>query len=297
MKNKNQIIIVAALFAFLMGTFQCSEKASDQNKVLKNEVANAVILTENSVDESAGNVPCYKIETPTAIYFLEKQGIGLSSMLDKDGHDWISFHNQKGSGSNGEYRGFPNAVHRQDGSFFHPKNSGTDPSATEILLNDSNHVRIRGVSGNGTWECLWDFYPTHCTFTMTKMPPDYKYWILYEGTPGGKYEDTDWWMTSAITTRQPLTVNHETDIPAPEWIVFGDPKLERVIFLVHHQDDEHIDKFYQMNQEMTVFGFGRKGLTKYLDSVPQSFSIGFIESTEHAAIGLEIRNIINQTKP
>ena len=40
-----------------------------------------------------------------------------------------------------------------------------------------------------------------------------------------------------------------------------------------------------MHKKMTVFGFGRKGIDKFLDSVPQSVSIGFIESSDHAAIG------------
>ena len=36
----------------------------------------AVKLTENAVDETAGGLSCYKIETPTATYFLEKSGAG-----------------------------------------------------------------------------------------------------------------------------------------------------------------------------------------------------------------------------
>ena len=35
---------------------------------------------------------------------------------------------------------------------------------------------------------------------------------------------------------------------------------------------------------MTVFGFGRKGIEKYLDSVPQRFSIGFLETADYANI-------------
>ena len=32
---------------------------------------------------------------------------------------------------------------------------------------------------------------------------------------------------------------------------------------------------------MTVFGFGRKGIDKYLDSVPQSVSIALLESNDY----------------
>lgn len=39
-----------------------------------------------------------------------------------------------------------------------------------------------------------------------------------------------------------------------------------------------------MQKQMPVFGFGRKGLEKFLDTVPQRFSIGFLETTNHTAI-------------
>ena len=51
-----------------------------------------VILT-HGIDESAGGGSAYIITTPLATYYLEKEGGGLSSMIDKDGVDWIGFHN------------------------------------------------------------------------------------------------------------------------------------------------------------------------------------------------------------
>ncbi len=256
--------------------------------------AEEVTLIKDAIDESAGDVPCFKIKTPIATYFLEKEGAGLSSMIDKDGNDWLSFNNRSGSGAGGEYRGFPNAVHQQNGSFFHPMNSGTDPSEVVVDYEGENHVILIATSNNETWQGRWDFTPTQCTFTMTRMPERYKYWILYEGTPGGKYDDTDWWMTSAVSEKQPLTKPYEGDIPAPEWIVFGDPQMERVIFLLHHEDDDSTDRFYQMNKLMTVFGFGRQGLTKYLQTVPQSFSIGFLETTDHGAISQAMNGLLKR---
>ena len=59
----------------------------------------------------------------------------------------------------------------------------------------------------------------------------------------------------------------------------------------HHEDDEHPDTFYQMQRKMTVFGFGRRGLEKFLDSVPQRFTIGFIESTDHGVISRQITRL------
>jgi hypothetical protein len=249
------------------------------------------MLTEDAQDASAGNLLCYKIETPNATYFLEKEGAGLSSMIDRDGIDWINFHPDAGTGAGGEFRGFPNSVYKEDGSFFHPKNQGTDPSHIEIVQRSKDLVVLKATSGNGNWEALWQFYPTHCTFTMTKMPAGYHYWVLYEGTPGGQYDDTDWYMTSGIKSKTPLTENHEGDIPDPEWIAFGDADMGRTIFLYHHENDNKTDRFYQMQQKMTVFGFGRNGIERLMNSVPESFSIGFVESTEHEDIQEYILNL------
>jgi hypothetical protein len=251
----------------------------------------AIRFTPDAIDASAGHLEAFRIETPTATYYLEKSGMGLSSMFDRDGIDWINFHPTAGSGAGGEFRGFPNAVHRQDGSYFHPMNEGTDPSTARVDYVGPDRVTITGTSSNGAWEGRWDFYRTHLTFTMTRMPVGYKYWVLYEGTPGGTYDDDDWWMTSAQEQKSPLTERHEGDIPAPEWIVFGDKHLNRVLFMAHHEDDEHPDTFYQMQQKMTVFGFGRRGSEKFLDSVPQSFSIGFVESTDHREISSALQRL------
>ncbi len=255
-------------------------------------VQGRLTLIENARDESAGGLACYKIKTPTATYYLEKSGAGLSSLLDKEGNDWISFHDKGGSGAAGEYRGFPNAVHRQDGNFFHPKNRATDPSTTRVLHAGPSRISIEARSGNGTWHGRWDFYLMHCTFTITRMPADYKYWILYEGTPGGQYDDTDWWMTSDRPRKHPLTERHEGDIPDPEWIAFGDARMDRSLLLIHHADDTHPDTFYQMQKKMTVFGFGRKGLTKFLDRTGESFSVALVESTDHKVLSDTARSVM-----
>lgn len=230
----------------------------------------------------------YKITTTAATYYLEKSGAGLSRLLDRDGNDWLSFDPAPGSGAGGEFRGFPNAVHQQAGNYFHPRNKATDASTTKVAQEGPSRVTISATAESGQWACQYDFHPTHCTFTMTKMPSGFKYWVLYEGTPGGQYDDTDWWMTSANGEKKPLTTPHEGDIPAPEWIAFGDLRLARALVLWHHTDDDHPDRFYQMQNKMTVFGFGRQGISKFLDSVPQSFSIGLIEHTAHAQISRQL---------
>ena len=244
-----------------------------------------VRLTPDASLPSCPGLSFFKVETPVATYYLEKFGAGLAAMIDRDGHDWIGFRPDRGSRSAGEFRGFPNAVHQQAGNYFHPRNQSTEETLITVEHEDAGRVTLAAVSGNQLWAGRYDLFPTHCTFTMTRMSPEHKYWVLYEGTPGGRYDDDDWWFTSASDQPRPLTTNHEGDIPGPEWIAFGDPRLKRVLFLHHHEDDEHPDRFYQMNREMTVFGFGRMRGEKHLAVVPRSFSIGFLETTDHAEIG------------
>ncbi len=251
-------------------------------------------FTEDALDASADHLPAYKIETPVATYYLEKSGAGLSSMLDREGKDWLGFHPRPGSGSAGEYRGFPNAVHQQAGNYFHPKNQATDPAKTTVNHVGKDRVTILAEAGNGLWAGRYDFFPTHCTFTMTRMPPDKKYWILYEGTPGGKCDADDWWITFALVKKRPLAENHEQDLDAPEWIAFGDAKCDRVLYLYSYKDDAHPDYFYEMQRNMTVFGFGRAGLRKYLDRVPRSFSIGFLETTDPEEMHQKLTSLMEQ---
>lgn len=233
---------------------------------------------------------CYRVETPKATYYLDKIGAGLTSLVDQDGNDWIGFDPTEGTAAGGEYRGFPNAVFKEAGNYFHALNSGTDRCTTTIEHASPHRVVISALSDNQLWKGRYTFTESSCTFTMERMPPGHAYWVLYEGIPGGQYDDSDWWMTADSATKHPLTVNHEGDINAPsistgerqtEWIAFGDAELDRMVVLAHLKDDNSPDRFYQMNRRMTVFGFGRDGMQKFLGDVPRSFSIGLVESTNH----------------
>jgi len=245
----------------------------------------------HGTDESAGGGPAYIISTPSAIYYLEKEGGGLSSMLDPDGVDWLGFHSEEGSGWKGEYRGFPNAIHRQDGNYFHAMNAGTDPSSSVVDIESEQHVRITFTSGNGQWQGQWDFYPDRCDFTISKVSPGYKYWVQYEGVPGGEMDATDYWYSSADSERHDIEQQKIGDLPAPEWMAFGDQDSPRVLFVLHHKDDDFPDD-YVSRPYMTVLGFGRRDKDKFLDTV-QTFSIGFIESTNYSVVDRAIRQILD----
>jgi len=246
-----------------------------------------VVQLAHGKDDSAGGGPAYIVSTPAATYYLEKEGGGLSSMLDRDGVDWLGFHSEEGSGHKGEYRGFPNAVHRQDGNYFHAMNAGTDPSTSVVDIESEHHVRITFTSDNGQWLGQWDFFADRCDFTMSKVSAGYKYWVQYEGVPGGAMDATDYWYSSADSNRHPINTPSIRDLPAPEWMAFGDQNSPRVLYVLHHEDDELPDD-YVSRPDMTVLGFGRREKEKFLETV-QTFSIGFVESTDYSEVDRTIR--------
>src|SRR2546430_13171643 len=69
------------------------------------------VITVQEIDYQGQ--PSYKIVTPSATWIYHQQGAGFAALIDRDGHDWISY--RPGGGSAGEYRGIPNC-----GMCFHP---------------------------------------------------------------------------------------------------------------------------------------------------------------------------------
>nr|WP_225917912.1 hypothetical protein [Neiella holothuriorum] len=248
------------------------------------------VQLSHGVDESAGKLPAYIITLADATFYLEKQGGGLSSIVDRDGVNWLGFHNKKGSGHQGEYRGFPNAVHKQDGNYFHAQNATTDFSSSEVAINSAQHVRIVFTSGNTKWQGVYDFYPDRCDFTMTRVSPGFHYWVLYEGVPGGSMDKTDFWFASVDDKKHPIEESHHGDLPAPEWFAFGDADSSRMLYVVQHDDDALADS-YEHRPFMTVMGFGRLHKDKFLNT-PNTFSIGFVESTHYSDVQQRIHDIV-----
>ena len=285
MFNRNNVLIVITLALVSLGILGCTD---NNPRAPESAQQHKRVQLTHGFDESAGGDPAYIITTPMATYYLEKTGGGLSSMLDSEGVDWIGFKKEPGSGWKGEYRGFPNSIHRQDGSYFHAMNAKTEPSSSAVDIETEEHVRIVFTSENAQWQGQWDFYEDRCDFTMTKVSEGYKYWVLYEGVPNGEMNETDYWFSSFDNQIREIHEPFSGDLPAPEWIAFGDSRSPRMLYVLQHEDDEHLDEYY-MRPYMTVFGFGRNDGNKYF-STPKTFSIGFVESTNYLAV----ENTINE---
>jgi hypothetical protein len=233
-----------------------------------------VTVNENAVRENLDSV---LVASPSGSYYYHKQGAGFASLVDREGKDWISY--RPGGGSAGEFRGIPNAIHPEGG--FHP---GAEGCESRVLADGPLMVRIVSRCGGDAWEGQWDIFPGFAQFTMLKA--GHPYWFLYEGTPGGQLDvEGDYWAMSD-GARRPVKDDWQGKVPTPRWVYFGDAALRRVLFVVHHDDDGAFDQFWQMEGNMTVFGFGRqyRCCEKSLTKTPAQFTIGLVESNGHPEI-------------
>ncbi|MBN2287901.1 MAG: hypothetical protein JXQ83_01115 [Candidatus Glassbacteria bacterium] len=218
-----------------------------------------------------------RITTPAGTYYYQKAGAGFASLEDRDGADWIGY--RPCCESAGQYRGIPNMWK------FHP---GLDSCTSALESRGPLRARIRSASRDGEWECTWDIYPAYAVMSLLRA--NGTYWFLYEGIPGGSLEvDRDYNLLSS-GLRRSVAEDWHGDIPAPEWVCFGDDSLQRVLYLAHHEDDQHSDQFWQMRQEMVVFGFGRqyRCCDTYMDLVPAHFTVGFAEDSSFAQVERQV---------
>ncbi len=271
-----------------------NEKYCDINKAVSAENEESIdlisIVEEERVYPACGSVKeyraaCFKITTPSAVYFYDKSGGGFASIIDSEGKDWISFSNRPGS--EGMFRGIPNSVHPED--VFHP---GRETVKSRIASQEPLKVTILSESKDEKWSCMWEIYPDHATMTMLKM--DHPYWFLYEGTPYGKLDINTGYF--ALADGRKIMINEYMDKNkwsnedgASNWVAFGDTDTDRVLYLIRHGDNMTVNSYYTMEENMTVFGFGRLGIKKFIDTVPARFTIGFAKGEKFS----DIKNIID----
>lgn len=218
-----------------------------------------------------------RIVTDTAESFFHKPGGGFATLLDANNNDWIDWNTA--SGGAGDFRGIPNMVHPNDGGYFHPGRTGV---STTVLRDGPLKAIIRSTSNNGIWQVRWDVFPDYARMTVLKAGSP-NYWWLYEGVPGGLLEtngaDADRLTRSngdSITAGGTWT----SDIPGDEWVFVSDVDAARSLYLIHHQEDTKVDGYTaDTGETMTIFGFGRSGNLRLLNSTPNQFTFGFVDET------------------
>jgi hypothetical protein len=147
------------------------------------------------------------------------------------------------------------------------------------------------------WATRWHIYPDYATMTLLKKGPE-SYWILYEGTPGGEFNEEDYWVWSNGKREVLKNYPHKTQwtgrLPSPKWVYFGDHKSDRVLYYIHHEDYPHEDVFWHSGEgNMTVFGFGRGPTTEnwqQLSKAPANLTLGFAEQSDFSYVSERINS-------
>lgn len=241
-----------------------------------------------------GDIDCFKVETPSATYFYGKRGAGFASVIDKDGRDWVSY--RPGGKARGEFRGLPKCG--QPTKFFHcgygyGQYPTDNPFTSRVAVQEAGHARIESETRDGRSACAWDFYPDHATLTLLRIGQP-TFWFLYEGTPGGNLDAAGDFVVRPDGRKTSLDVPWSQVVP---WVCFGASETPVGLVLVNHQRPEagEVDSYvswpFQKEsdgsyQDMTVFGFGRKGYKELVQHVPDlktlpaRFSIGFVERAD-----------------
>lgn len=229
-----------------------------------------------------------KITTKAATYFFQTEAGGFSSILDKDGNDWVSW---RDSGEDtypasaaADYRGLPNMVHGT-------KNSGTThPGFTNCTTKIIDNKTIESKSKDREWAFRYTFYDDCVKIEVTQKPDAQAHWFLFEGTVGGKYDpENELWGNDVdgLRTDKPDFQKTEGVTGKWQWAYFGDKDSERTFF-VHQKNKDKLDDIFgylgntkekSINSPdgMIVFGFGRGKQTKPLITDKSTFYVGFVE--------------------
>jgi hypothetical protein len=266
------------------------------------------VLIEDGFDDAGQS--CFRITTPGATYFYQKEAGGFSSILDQDGIDWIGFSPDSAesypSSAATSYRGLPNIVFgSDDGGAGHP---GFRKCKSVKLSAD----QIRTVSGSGKWQWTWTFKENFALLSMEKTDDSHPYWFLYEGTVGGRFKPHEqYWGTDkgGPLDSTPDYFKGEQVLGNWQWFYAGDNTIGRVFFMIQKEPDQLHDTFsYLGNTEdginaqdgMVVCGFGRTGnAIPLLKSANRTFIIGFFENRirdtdDHKRLAGEIQRIIDK---
>lgn len=240
-------------------------------------------ITTNTITDVYG-FETFRLVTDNATYHFHKTGGGFASLFDVDEKDWIAW-NPAANGA-GDYRGIPNMVHPNDGGYFHPGRTSADSSITR---RGPLKVTIRAGSLDGQWVTMWEVYPTYATMSVLKIAPGKKFWLQYEGTPGGKLDLATDLVTRSDGTTTTAGESWTGDLAGEEWVYFTDPSLGRSLFVAHQPDDEIVDSYVpSADKLMTIMGFGRSGNSRYLQEVPRYLTIGLVDETTPAAVAAVI---------
>lgn len=245
------------------------------------------------------------VYTKNATYYYDKAGGGFSRIVDKSGRDWIDFKaqpwNKYPESAISSYRGLPNFVHGStDHGVGHP---GYEKCESEKISKRS----IRTTSLSGKWQWTWTFYKRYAEVKIEKVDPNHKYWFVYNGVIGGKYNpENQYYGTNLGGPRFDIYDFYKGEKLYGSWLwaYFGDRDIKRVFFVAMEKQDPHVDSYSYLGESkelgaasgngMSVFGFGsREDFTPLMTHQDIKFYIGFINRrVEKGVDHLRMKKII-----
>lgn len=249
------------------------------------------------------------IKTKKATYYLDKEGGGLSRMIDIYGNDWIGYKRYPleiyPESASSSYRGLPKLVFKSDdGGAGHPGHK----KCYSFLVDENT---ILTISKSGKWQWRWKFFEQYATISIEKTDPKHKYWFLYNGPIAGEFKSgLQYWGTNLGGPRREIIDFYKGDkiLANWHWIYFGDDRVKQILFIAMEKQDRKIDQLgFLGNSEkgvgsedgMVVFGFGRQD-----DDQPQltdpynKFYFGFLKNKVknpgvHESVAKDIENIMS----
>lgn len=259
-------------------------------------------------EDSFAGTPHFIIKTKKATYYLDKEGGGLSRMIDIYGNDWIGFKREPWEiypeSASSSYRGIPNLVFKsEDGGAGHPGHK----KCYSFLVNENT---ILTISKSGKWQWRWIFYENYATISIEKVDHEHKYWFLYEGPIAGEFKpEHQYWGTNLGGPRREINDFYKGNKIFANWLwaYFGDDRVKQILFIAMEKPDRQIDvlgflgnstKGIASEDGMVVFGFGRQGNAQpQLTDPHNTFYIGFLKRKVksqggHESVAKDIANIV-----
>jgi hypothetical protein len=226
--------------------------------------------------------PAVQVVTPSASYFILKNSGMLVSMVDafdSPGKDWISY-----SDSFRPNRGLP--------YFGGCCQLGAGAQMTTTLDDASHttgHVRLFSTSEDSGWSLVWDFYRSHVTLTVNRAAQPFSF--NYRGAPGGVLDASDRIVFSNGDSHAALDAILTTTLPgAVQWLYLADDARSRSMFVLQYAADSLTDAYSVTELDTSVLTLGNARL-----QAPLRFSLGLIDSSEHATVKARVDYVIGVT--
>lgn len=261
-----------------------------------------VTVNQNATDD-VGEA-AISVTNSTATYFVQQGTGGISQIIDNAGNDWVGFNSNGGSA--GEYRGVPNlgipsGLHPYDPVGNFPSSDAQGTATTTVASTGPLETTINVASTDGNVSVTYQFYAGFVRVTVNQANEENSndndnYWFLYEGTPGGSFSDSDSYVLSDGTSN---TLNNSFDDPngignstEGQWASFQSASENRFIYFANDTASSVEDSYYDLNDQMTVFGFGRTAPTSDPSQVQElsganSFTIGIADGNSTAAATID----------